>query len=485
MSPLVRAKSWGWRHTGRRGWAIRGLDLSIDAGEKVLLLGPSGAGKSTLLSALAGLLHAPEAGDEEGELLVAGQPASVMTGHCGIVFQDPSSSLVMGRIGDEVAFGLENRAVPSEQIWPIVRASLEAVELCYPLSHEVSALSGGEQQRLAIAGVLAASPALLLLDEPTANLDPTGARLVRETLSQVASERGATLVLVEHRVSELVELIDRVVVLEAGGGVAAEGDPTFVFSRYGDALRRAGVWVPGPSPARLRPPQPAGEPVISTCDVVVEYKGAPARSLDEVSVVANGGQVLAVTGANGSGKTTLALVLASLLRPSSGTVRCFGLENDEAYWRWPARKLVAFVGTVFQDPEHQFVASTVRDELAIGPRRAGMEGQEVDARVSELLERLGLAHLAPANPFTLSGGEQRRLSVATALASSPRLLVLDEPTFGQDARTWDELTRLLGESRDEGRAVVAITHDKQLVEVLADRTITLRAGRLQSAEEHV
>ncbi|MHB1584365.1 MAG: ABC transporter ATP-binding protein [Acidimicrobiales bacterium] len=478
MTAAVEAVGWGWRHAGRRGWALRRLDLVVEEGERVLLLGPSGAGKSTLLAGLAGLLHAPEAGDEEGRLLVAGRPAVEVAGHAGLVFQDPSSYLVMGRIGDEVAFGLENRAVPPAEIWPSVAGALSTVALGYPLHHPTDQLSGGEQQRLAIADVVAVDPRLWLLDEPTANLDPDGAALVRATLRQLLATSGATLVVVEHRAGPLLDLIDRVVVLEPGGGVADDGPPAEVFAGRGPALRRAGVWVPGPPPPRLAPARPAGAPVVAGEALGVAYPSATRPALDGIDVTAHAGQALAVTGPNGSGKTTLGLLLASLLRPTSGTVRFLAGGPGTEFGRWRPRQLVRWVGTVFQEPEHQFVASTVADELAVGPRRAGLPAEDAGRRVSELLERLALGPLARANPFTLSGGEKRRLSVATALATDPALLVLDEPTFGQDARTWGEMAALLAEQRDAGRALVVATHDEDLVGAVADRTIRLEQGRI-------
>lgn len=481
MSTVVDARGWGWRHAGRRGWALRGLDLRIDDGERVLLLGPSGAGKSTLLQGIAGLLRAPEAGDAEGTLCVHGHPVAGPDRRTGIVFQDPASSLVMARVGDEVAFGLENRAVPATQIWPGVRAALDAVELRYPLSHAVEHLSGGEQQRLAIADVLAVTPRLWLLDEPTSNLDPPGAALVRDTLATLLDDGSTTVVIVEHRVDDLVEMVDRVVVLEPGGGVRHDGAPSDVFSRHATSLRDAGVWVPGRAPLRRAPVRAPGTPVVAADGVTVRYPAAEVDALGDVDLEIAASQVTAVVGANGSGKSTLALCLASLLVPTSGTVRFLAGGPEIPYARWKPRQLVRHVGTVFQEPEHQFVAASVGAELAVGAERARMAPDAVRRRVGELLERLHLAHLAPANPFTLSGGEKRRLSVATALVTDPRLLVLDEPTFGQDARTWEELVDLLAEARDADRAVVTVTHDEDLVEVLADRVVRLDAGRLVSA----
>jgi energy-coupling factor transporter ATP-binding protein EcfA2 len=479
VKAAVEARGWGWRHAGRRRWAVRGLDLRIEPGERVLLLGPSGAGKSTLLAALAGLLHAPESGDEEGSLQVGGSPAGELPGYAGLVFQDPSSYLVMGRVGDEVAFGLENRAVPREEIWDRVAAALAAVDFKYPFSHPTDRLSGGEQQRLAIADVLAVSPSLWLLDEPTANLDPEGAALVRSSLRSLLGRSEAAMLLVEHRVEHVLDLVDRVVVLAPASGVIADGSPAEVFAGGGEALRAAGVWVPGPAPGRLAPPRPPGAPVVVAEGVTVRYPGAEKAALEGVDVTANGGQVLAITGVNGSGKSTLALVLASLLAPSAGTVRFLAGGPGSPYVKWRPRELVRWVGTVFQEPEHQFVASTVAGELAVGPRRSAMARDAVERRVGELLDRLGLAALADANPFTLSGGEKRRLSVATALAAQPALLVLDEPTFGQDPRTWGELATLLAEERDAGRAIVVATHDEELVGALADRQLRLEAGQLE------
>jgi energy-coupling factor transport system ATP-binding protein len=478
VSAAFEARNWGWRHPGRRVWTVRHLDLTVHGGERVLLLGPSGAGKSTLLAALAGLLRAPDSGDEEGKLLVGGRPARETAGKAGLVFQDPSSSLVMARIGDEVAFGLENRAVPFAEIWDRVARSLAAVDLGYPLAHPTDHLSGGEQQRLAIAGVLAVSPALWLLDEPTANLDPDGAALVRATLRRLVETPSATLLLVEHRVGPVLDLIDRVVVLGPGGRLVADGRPAEVFSDQGRALRATGVWAPGPPPARYAPSRPPGPPVVIAENAAVRYPGTGRPVLDGVDVTAYAGQFLAVTGPNGSGKSTLALALASLLEPSEGTVRFLMGGPARPYARWRPRELVRWVGTVFQEPEHQFVAPSVAAELAVGPRRLGMAANATGRLVGELLDRLGLAALADANPFTLSGGEKRRLSVATALATSPLLLVLDEPTFGQDACTWAELAALLADQRDAGHAVVAVTHDEELVGALADRQIHLSAGRL-------
>ena len=474
----IEARGWGLRHAGRRAWALRGLDLVVEPGERVLLLGPSGAGKSTLLAALAGLVDPRGGATVEGSLLIDGADARAMRDRTGLLLQDPEAQVVMGRAGDDVAFGLENRCVPTASIWPRVKAALAAVEFPYGLERPTHALSAGELQRLALAGTLALRPGLILLDEPTANLDPANAAEVRDLLGRVLERTGATMVLVEHRVDEAVGLVDRVVVLEPGGGVVADGPPGEVFRARGGELADAGVWVPGLPPAAPAPGQRAPtETLVMAERVSFRYPGARDDAIAGVDVRLVSSEALAVTGPNGSGKSTLAMLLAGLLVPRTGRVvageALLAGHGLEALARWPARELVRHVGTVFGDPEHQFLTGSVRDELLLGPRRTGVGEPDAARRADELLERLRLGHLAAANPFTLSGGEKRRLSVATALATAPALLVLDEPTFGQDRRTWGELLGLLAALRDSGRGVCFATHDLPFARALADRTFTL------------
>ncbi len=234
----VTARGWGWRHAGRPRPAVSGLDLDIRPGERVLLLGPSGAGKSTLLHALAGVLGDGASGpagdsgdaddaentDETGSLLIDGAPPRAQRGRAGLVQQDPETQVVLSRLGDDVAFGAENLAVPAAEIWPRVREALDDVGLGrLPLDHPTSALSGGQKQRLALAGILAMRPGLLLLDEPTANLDPAGVLEVRDAVGRCLDKTGATLVVVEHRVGVWKDLVDRIVVLQPGSATDSGG----------------------------------------------------------------------------------------------------------------------------------------------------------------------------------------------------------------------------------------------------------------------
>ncbi|MFC5859706.1 energy-coupling factor ABC transporter ATP-binding protein [Agromyces flavus] len=241
----VDATGWGWRHAGRVRPALQGIDLAIDPGERVLLLGPSGSGKSTLLHALAGVLGGDDEGESVGSLRIDGRPAPEARGRAGLVLQDPDSQVILARVGDDVAFGCENLGVPREEIWRRVADAVDAVGLDLPLDHPTSRLSGGQKQRLALAGAIAMRPGLLLLDEPTANLDPVGVAEVREAVGRVLERTGATLVVVEHRVEVWQHLVDRVIILGADGDVVADGAPDEILTARASELAAAGVWVPG------------------------------------------------------------------------------------------------------------------------------------------------------------------------------------------------------------------------------------------------
>lgn len=473
----VDVEGWGWRYAGRRLPATRDVDLVIEPGERVLLLGASGAGKSTLLAGLAGLLGGSDEGERTGRILVDGAPPEAQRGRIGLVLQDPEAGVVLSKVGDDVAFGCENLGVPAERIPGRVVEAMASVGLDVPLDRPTKALSGGQKQRLALAGVLAMRPGLLLLDEPTANLDPDGVREVRAAVERVVAGHDTTLVLIEHRTAVWADLVTRVIVLAPGGGLLADGPPAWIFAEHGDALAAAGVWVPG-RPVDL----PVLPPASSTTDAALSTSALtigrdrrePVLSALNLTVPAGAGTV--VTGPNGAGKSTLALTLAGLLPEVGGEVVAapsLAARGVRRPSRWRSTELLTRIGTVFQEPEHQFLAATLRDELAVGPRALRMAPVHVDAIVDELLQRLDLASLALAHPFTLSGGQKRRLSVATVLAASPAVIVLDEPTFGQDRRGWSELVGLLQREIARGRTVVGVTHDADVVRHLGQHRITL------------
>ncbi|KFJ00894.1 ABC transporter ATP-binding protein [Bifidobacterium stellenboschense] len=493
----VEAKDWGWRHATRKDFALRGLDFDIRPGEHVLLLGASGAGKSTLMAGLAGVLGGSDEGEQEGSLTIDGVEAGIARGKAGLVLQDPDSQIILERVGDDAAFGCENLAVPRDETWRRVRESLDLVGLKdIDLDRSTRHLSGGQRQRLALAGVLAMQPGLLLLDEPTANLDPEGVREVHDAVRDVLERTGQTMVVVEHHIDVWMDLIDRVIVIghpdpdSHVGGVIADGRPDEVFGEYGDLLARGGAWVPGRAipdraPARVRADGDAAgeagaagtrddhrEPALATEDLSFG-RGFPLG--EHINLEFFAGEVTALMGPNGAGKSTLALTLAGLLKPLAGHVRvradiAEGARGDEPD-KWRSRELLGRIGMVFQEPEHQFAAALVRDEVAIGPKSMGADETRAYATADKMLERMNLSRFAKANPYTLSGGEKRRLSVASMLAGAPKILVMDEPTFGQDFTTWTEMVDLIAKVRDQGSAVIIVTHDEALVRALDARRI--------------
>lgn len=495
----VHVRGLSWTPLGSPRPVLEGVDLRVAAGERVLLVGASGSGKSTLLRAIAGVLDALEPGEVVGEVLVGGQAARGGDGRVGLLLQDPADARVAGSVGRDVAFGPENLAVPREDIPNLVADALEAVGFPYGITHPTTALSGGEAQRLALAGVLALRPGVLLLDEPTSMLDADSARSVRGAVLRAQEATGATLIVVEHRLDGWAERVDRLVVLGEGGRVVADGPVRQVLGRRCEELAAAGVWVPGvPAPRPLELPGAlcAPEiadlrgPLMSARDVevvraarrglrVVRRDRGLVVALAGVSATIEAGSLHALRGASGAGKSTLLGVLAGLDAPTRGEVRPHpGLDGGQVTpHRWRSPQLARVVGWVPQRAEQAIVSTmTVLDCVLATPRALDRPEAAARERAHGLLEVLGLGQASGRNPYHLSGGELRRLAVATGLAHGPAVLALDEPTVGQDRQTWSAVTGAVLAARAGGAGVVAATHDDLLTD-LADDVVRLRAGR--------
>ena len=453
----VTARGYGWTHAGRREAALADIDFVVEPGEKVLLCGDSGSGKSTLLAAIAGVLGGDDEGTRVGEILLEDAHGNVeqpgRTIPVGLVLQDPDSQVIAARVGDDVAFGCENLAYPREEIWQRVNAALEMVGPYVDLDFPTAQLSGGQKQRLALAGVIAMGAGVVLLDEPTANLDPDGARDVIEAVSTMAERTGATLIVVEHQHAAWKGVLDRAIELKDGRIVADGPLASVVANRtVADLPEARGVGK-------------RSEPALWSTDLVTRF--GPPRSFELPR-----GASTVITGPNGAGKTTWMMTVAGLLPAESGEIGVAdfvrrGLKGSPLTWK--SRELADRIGFVFQNPEHQFVARTVAEELRVGPKV--MRREVPEAHIAELVESLRLGHLLNANPFTLSGGEKRRLSVATALVSTPEVLLLDEPTFGQDPHTFSELVWLLRRMADEGTTIASVTHDPLFISALGDHRV--------------
>ncbi|WP_315900755.1 energy-coupling factor transporter ATPase [Microbacterium esteraromaticum] len=509
--PLLRVRDLSVTHAGSAHPSPRNVSFDVHPGEVVLVLGPSGSGKSTLTLTLNGLIPQSVTAEVAGRVETAAMDARVtpvaeLSRHISMVFQDPDSQLVTGTVLDEVAFGLENLLLPVDEVLTRSEQALRRMGLWHKRSWNPDLLSGGGRQRLAIACALAMRSRVIVLDEPTANLDPQGIDDVYDALSELAHDADRAIVLVEHNLDAAMRFATRAVVLDHDGRVVLDGPARDTIRNNADALLELGVWLPSSTLAALRLraagadipvlpvtpdefahlpadlfPAPAQMPradapsAITVRDMTVVKRREPVLMVPQLQIPE--GSFTAIVGANGAGKTTLLQALAGVVPAPRRTVMIGDLDAGRA----APRQLASRVGFVFQNPEHQFIAGTVREELAHGLRMQRLPATEIDERVDGMLARFGLMHKADVHPFLLSGGEKRRLSVGTALIARPGVLALDEPTFGQDRARATELLTLLKELQAEGTTVLIVTHDLQLVAEYSTHTVMLRDGALHAA----
>lgn len=510
---MIEIDSLCFAYAGRKEEALHEVSFSVEKGETVLLLGPSGSGKSTIALALNGLIPQVVEGDMSGSVHMFGldtreTPVYELTRNVGIVFQDPESQFVTMKVDDEVAFGLENLCVPPEKMDGMIGEALEKVSMAGYRYGRIDKLSGGEKQRISLATILATCPSVLIFDEPTANLDPVGTCDVFETIRALRQSGDYTIILIEHKLDELIHLVDRVVVIGEGGRILVAGKPEEVFDKYAGLLIEHGVWMPQTAllAYRLREkgirlpvtpltidqaaraleglspygrPEENKEPLIGF-PPAIEIKGLSfgyddkREAIKDISLTVRRGDFLAIVGANGAGKTTLAKHFADILHPARGKVLIDGKDVTGL----SSKEMIRHIGFVFQNPEHQFVTDSVEHELSFGLRLMGLPEPEIDRRVSRTLERFGLTKYRHASPFTLSHGEKRRLSVATMVIVGQDILILDEPTFGQDMRNAGELLQLLRSLNDEGRTIIIITHDIGVVAGYAKSVAAMAGGKV-------
>lgn len=448
-----------------------GLSAGVPAGQKVLLLGPSGCGKSTLLQVWSGLI--PDALEVPLKYEDIGIPGS-----WGYLFQDPDAQFCMPYVDEEIAFVLENIRVPRDRMPERIRQCLEQVGLDLEDPHvPIASLSGGMKQRLAIASLLALRPDVWFLDEPTSLLDPKGTTEVWETVKQITRDK--TVIIVEHKINEIVDFVDRVIVFDADARIIADGEPEQVFRSFKPQLKEYGIWYPGvwDDFADRRSGidrYPNGvpeerEPLVQLHELT-GFHGRD-KKIEAAAAKLYAGDWIAVVGENGAGKSTLLQSLMQLI-PTKGEYVMAGK---------PVRSfddVSVMAAYVFQNPEMQFVTNTVYDELAFNFRRDGDAEDTIRMKADELLEWFGLGKHRDQHPYQLSLGQKRRLSVAAATVKAQRLLLLDEPTFGQDAANTFALLKRLEMWRQEGLAIVMVTHDTEIVSRYATKVWEVRQGCL-------
>lgn len=496
--PAAGVKDLRLKFPGEAALLFRDLGFTVSPGEKVLLLGPSGCGKSTLLQVLSGMIPR-----------VVEVPMKCEEQHIpeswAYVFQDPDTQFCMPYVDEELAFVLENLSVPRREMTGRIEEALASVGLQLPDLHTpISGLSQGMKQRLALASALLLQPKVLFLDEPSALLDPEGRRQIWETIKSLSPD--ITMIIVEHRIEEIAEEVDRVVLFGPDGVILGEGSPSSVFSRYRQELIDYGIWYPGVWEDYAQSPEgkKAFSPLASSCGhigmasprvgsvsedriPVIELEGCTVfRRSQPVTDVArayvHAGDFIAVTGPNGAGKSTLLLGLAGLL-PVEGRYMLAG-ERIEAGSKKEKRRLrermLRHIGFVFQNPEFQFVTERVLDEIAYSFLVDGTMLEEAEQQAMILLERFGLKGLENRHPYQLSAGQKRRLSVATAMTRQPDVLMLDEPTFGQDARNTFAILEMCEELRQAGTAILMVTHEMNIAERAATHIWEVSGGAVVS-----
>jgi energy-coupling factor transport system ATP-binding protein len=436
--------------------ALQNVDLAVEEGELVLLVGESGSGKSTLLRAALGLVPRFHGGELHGRVRVAGldtrdhRPGELAR-HAGLVFQDPEAQVVSSGVLAEAAFGLENLGVAPAEIHPRARAALRMAGAEHLADRTTRTLSGGERQRLAIASVLAMGPRVLLLDEPTSQLDPAAADDLLRTLLDLRARHGIAVVVAEHRTERLFDVADRVVAMHAG---------EMVVDAPPDRARRALEGRPWLLPRTPAEPPPAADPADPSAQLVHASKRlGTVQALDDVSAAFERGAVTAVTGPNGAGKTTLALALCGLL----------GLDGGTAAHRGRA-------GYVAQDPAAYLLHDTALEEVEYGLANLGVADRRERAEAE--LERFDLGWAAAEHPRDLSSGERQRLAIASVTAMRPELVVLDEPTRGVDGRRKQAVSGLVRALAADGAAVVVVSHDTPFVAEAATGAVRLEGGRI-------
>lgn len=459
------------------------LSCRFFEGKIHVVTGPSGCGKTSVLYLLDGLIPHVYEGKVEGEVLLDGTditavPPRERCGSMGFVMQNPESQFCTFTVEEELAFGMENMGMDPEIMSVRIKEALEFVGMPGYEKTELVHLSGGEKQKIAIASLIVMKPRILLLDEPTANLDPKSRKQIFNLIVRLSRKEGMTIVLVEHNIEEIKEEVDYFVSLDRNGNVIdnakrIRGDDgekrkeTFFFEQRGKQHKESGE---------------TKEEVLKIEDLYFSYSSPGKKEKTKKKEILNGlnltvrnGEFVAIVGENGVGKTTLMRLIFRICIHDRGKITLFG-KPVEAYRK---KDLYHMIGLVFQNPESQFVKNTVYDELMFSLKKVKISQKEKEERVSEMLKRFHLEKEKDKSPFVLSQGQKRRLSVADMLLTHQKILFLDEPTYGQDFENRQELMKDMRRLTEEGITIVMITHDLELVRQYAKRVVEIGQGRVQ------
>lgn len=483
--PLV-VKDLSFQYHTRSAPAIQNVTLSLEPGQIMLLAGSSGCGKTTLMRCINGLIPHSYNGEMTGDILIHGQSVNGMglsqiSAHVGTLLQDPERQILGTYVLNEVCFGLESLGMSREEMLPKAYKALERLHILHLKDKETFYTSGGEKQKVALAGVLAMEPDILLLDEPLASLDPASAYEALLAFRELADE-GLSIMIVEHRVEDVLAIHPEKVLYMDDGKIVYNGDAVGLM----DAVDYSRIKLPAPVIARRAKSHPAphfeptvpkidpeSQPLVSFQDVRFQYKEDTPEVLHGINLDIRAGEVIAILGHNGCGKTTTVKHALGLLKPTSGKVLLEGVDSTKSTVATAAKT----IGYVFQSPSQMLFAASVRDELAYGPKNLGFSPEQVEENVNWAIETVHLEEELPTPPLALSFGQQKRVSIASVLSMRSRVLMMDEPTAGQDYWNYQAFMNTILQTPGFD-AIIFITHDLDLALIFANRVVVLYDGEI-------
>lgn len=507
---MISFKNFSFKYNNVVDKTLKNIDLTINKGEKVLIVGPSGSGKSTLSHCINGLIPFSYRGEFEGELKIDDiipykESLSEVSKKVGTILQDQDSQFIGLSVGEDVAFNFENNAIPLAEMKVKVINSLELVNMVDFINHSPYELSGGQKQRVSLAGVLGSDAEILLFDEPLANLDPASGSEIMQLINDIHKKTNKTIIIVEHRIEDVLEQpFDKVVIIDKGV-VKGVGTPNEILKSdlltnsglreplYVEAMKLAGCDVS--SEENLRDINSINEEnkeilkswfknetsskTINKEEKILEIKNLTfshdgvKNTLDDVSFYLNKGEILAVLGNNGAGKSTLCRSITGILKPKSGSI----FLNNECIDSWSIKKKGSAIGYVMQNPNQMISQHMIKDEIALGLKCRNFDKKYIDEKVEEVLKICGLYPYRNWPVQALSYGQKKRVTIASILAINPDVIILDEPTAGQDYKHYTEFMEFIKGLSNKGISIIMVTHDMQLTLEYCDRAVVLSGGK--------
>ena len=507
---MISFKNFSFKYNNVVDKTLKNIDLTINKGEKVLIVGPSGSGKSTLSHCINGLIPFSYNGEIEGELIIDNikpyeESLSDVSKKVGTILQDQDSQFIGLSVGEDVAFNFENNAIPLKEMKVKVIDALELVNMVDFINHSPYELSGGQKQRVSLAGVLGSDAEVLLFDEPLANLDPASGKEIMQLINDIHEKTNKTIIIVEHRIEDVLEQpFDKVIVVNKGE-VQGFGTPDEILKSdllknnglreplYLEAMKLAGCDISGSENLKdLTNIDEKNKEVLKNWfnnetsnkdSIIKEEKILEVKNLafshdgikntiNDVSFHLNKGEILAVLGNNGAGKSTLCRLITGILKPQKGSI----FLNNQCIDSWSIKQKGSSIGYVMQNPNQMISQHMIKDEIALGLKCRNYSKEEIDKKVEEVLKICGLYPYRNWPVSALSYGQKKRVTIASILAINPEVIILDEPTAGQDYKHYTEFMEFIKELSAQGISIILITHDMQLTLEYCHRAVVLSAG---------